>query len=134
VEKIKSLIQLYKVLPETERIIVDILRQIISENILPHIKEKISYQVPYFYGNKGLCIVWPASVKGGGIRQGVLFGIWQGYLIPDKNNYLNHGANKRIFYKIFLQPEDIDEAEIKIVLQEALVVDASFKKIKINGI
>jgi hypothetical protein len=58
----------------------------------------------------------------------VLFGIWQGYLIPDKNNYLDHGTNKRIFYKIFLQPEDIDEAEIKNVLQEALVVDASFKK------
>jgi Domain of unknown function (DU1801) len=127
-EKIKSLVQLYNILPESERIIVDVLRQIIAENITPNIKEKISYQVPYYYGNKGFCIVWPASVKGGGIKQGVLFGIWQGYLIPDKNNYLDHGTNKRIFYKIFLQPEDIDEAEIKNVLQEALVVDASFKK------
>jgi hypothetical protein len=99
-EKIKSLLQLYNIIPETERIIVDVLRQIVTENINATIKEKISYQVPYYFGNKGLCIIWPSAIKGGGIKRGVLFGMWQGYLLQDKNKYLQHGNNKIIFYKI----------------------------------
>jgi hypothetical protein len=126
--KIQSILQLNNILPENERIIVDVLRQIVLENIDETIKEKISYQVPYFYGKKGLCIIWPATIKNGGIKKGVLFGMWQGYLLQDKNNYLDHGTNKRIFYKIFLEPEDINEDKIKILLQEALELDRSFRK------
>ncbi|MBK6817599.1 MAG: hypothetical protein IPG82_19615 [Saprospiraceae bacterium] len=45
--KIKNLVELYDLLPENERIIVDILRDIISAHI-PDIKEKISYNIPFF--------------------------------------------------------------------------------------
>ena len=61
--KIKSLLQLYELLPEQERIIVDVLRQIITGNLASYCKEKISYNVPFFYGKKGICIVWPSSVS-----------------------------------------------------------------------
>jgi hypothetical protein len=70
--KIKSLPDLYEVLPENERIIVDVLRQIISENLPSTCKEKIAYNVPFFYGKKGICIIWPATVPRGGIKEGVL--------------------------------------------------------------
>ncbi len=65
--------QLYELFPGNERIIVDVLRQIIIETLPPEYKEKISYNVPFFYGNRGICIVWPATIPGGGIKEGVLF-------------------------------------------------------------
>ncbi|MEO6220386.1 MAG: hypothetical protein ABIO81_08160, partial [Ginsengibacter sp.] len=68
--KLITLVQLYEVLPENERIIVDVLRQIIIENLPPECKEKISYSVPFFYGNRGICIIWPAAVPRGGIKEG----------------------------------------------------------------
>ena len=45
--KIKSLVQLFEILPENERITVDVLRQIILENLPGYCKEKISYNVFY---------------------------------------------------------------------------------------
>ena len=55
--KIRSLVQLYELLPENERIITDVLRQIVIDNLPAYCKEKISYNVPFFYGNKGICII-----------------------------------------------------------------------------
>src|SRR4051812_29736054 len=99
--KIRSLVQLWEMITEEERIIVDVLRQIVIDNIPPTIKEKISYNVPFFYGNRGLCIIWPASIPRGGFKQGVLFGFWYGCKLMDVDNYLTHGTNKQIFYKIY---------------------------------
>ena len=60
--KIRSLVQLYELLPDNERIITDVIRQIVTDNVPSYCKEKISYNVPFFYGNKGICIIWPATV------------------------------------------------------------------------
>jgi hypothetical protein len=121
--KIKSLLELFEVLPENERIIVDVLRQIILENLPATCKEKISYNVPYFYGRKGICIIWPATIPRGGIREGVLLGFWYGNKLNDVDNYLSKGSNKQIYYKIFKSPEEIDETAIVKLLREAVRVD-----------
>ena len=47
--KIKTLVELFGILPEDERIIVDVLRQIIIETLPEYCKEKISYNVPFFF-------------------------------------------------------------------------------------
>src|SRR5215470_11346928 len=99
--KINSLVQLFAMLPESERIIVDVLRQIIVENLPAYCKEKISYNVPFFYGNKGICIIWPSTVPRGGIKEGVLLGFWYGCKLKDPDRFLTHGTNKQIFYKIY---------------------------------
>ena len=125
--KIKSILHLYERISEEERIMVDVLRQIIQENLPDYCKEKISYNVPYFYGNKGICIVWPASIPRGGIKKGVLLGFWQGYLLQDLDQYLTHGTNKKIFYKIYSSVEDIDEEAIIKLLQEAVALDQSWR-------
>jgi hypothetical protein len=125
--KVKSCIDLI-VLPENERIIVDVLRQIIIESIPPYCKEKISYNVPFFYGNKGICIIWPATIPRGGIKKGVLLGFWHGNKLNDKDNFLTHGTNKQVFYKIFYTPEEINDKPIKKLLKEAIKLDKSFKK------
>ncbi|HKC37726.1 MAG TPA: DUF1801 domain-containing protein [Chitinophagaceae bacterium] len=103
----------------------DVLRQIIRENIPASCKEKISYNVPFFYGKKGICIVWPATIPGGGIKYGVLLGFWYGYKLKDADNYLTHGTNKQIFYKIFHSPEEINSRAIIKLLREAVRLDQS---------
>ena len=121
--KIKSLTQFFDQLTEEERIIVDVLRQIILEQLPPYCREKISYNVPYFYGKRGICIIWPASIPRGGIKSGVLLGFWYGNKLTDVDNYLTHGTNKRIFYKIYQSVEEIDEEAIVKLLKEAVSLD-----------
>jgi hypothetical protein len=119
----RSLLELYDYLPENEVVMVDILRQILIHYLPDYCKEKLSFGVPYFYGKKGICIVWPASVKGGGIRNGVLLGFMYGYKLSDPDGYLTKGTNKKIYYKIFKSPEQIDELAISILLAEAIILD-----------
>lgn len=121
--KIRSLVHLYEVLPENERIITDILRQILTE-ALPHAcKEKLSYNVPCFYGRKRICLIWPATIPRGGIKSGVLLGFCYGNKLNDADHYLIHGNNKQVFYKIFQSADDIDEKAIKKLVEEAVRVD-----------
>ena len=121
--KIKSLVQLYDLLPENEKIIVDVLRHIVIDTLPAYCKEKISFNVPYFYGKKGICIIWPSAVPGGGIKKGVLLGFWHGNKLNDTNNYLIHGTNKQVFYKIYNKPGDINVKEIVRLLNEAVKLD-----------
>ena len=121
--KITSIPQLYEMLPETERLILDVLRQIIKENLPDYCREKISYNVPFFYGKKGICIVWPATVPRGGITRGVLLGFWHGKRLRDPDCYLTRGTNKQVFYKVLYSIEDIDERAIVRLLKEAIRVD-----------
>lgn len=127
-QKISSALQLFEILPEEERIITDVLRQIITENLPAHCKEKMAYSVPFFYGNKGICIIWPATIPRGGIKEGVLLGFWHGNKLKDVNHYLTHGTNKQIFYRIYKQADEIDEQAIITLLQEAIILDASWAR------
>ena len=124
--KIKSLLHLFEILPEEERIIVDVLRQIIIENLPLGYKEKISYNVPFFYGKKGICIIWPATIPRGGIKEGVLLGFWYGNKLKDADHYLTHGTNKQVFYKIFKTAEEITEEAIIKLLHEAVELDSRY--------
>jgi hypothetical protein len=126
--KIKSLLQLYDVIPEHERIIVDVLRAIITEQLPAYCKEKISYQVPYFYGHKGICIIWPSAIPRGGIKKGVLLGFWYGNKLADADNYLTHGTNKQIFYKIYNDVEEINVKAVVKLLKQAVKVDEGWGK------
>ncbi|MEI9959328.1 MAG: DUF1801 domain-containing protein [Ferruginibacter sp.] len=121
--KIKSALHLYEMLPEDERVIVDVLRQIISAHLPENCKEKISYNVPFFYGKKGICIVWPATIPRGGIKKGVLLGFWYGNRLNDVDGYLTHGTNKQIFYKIYHDVDEINQAAIIKLLNEAVQID-----------
>jgi hypothetical protein len=126
-EKTRSILHLYELLPSKEKMITDILRQIIIANLPAYCKEKISYNVPFFHGNRGICIVWPATVPRGGIKEGVLLGFWYGNKLNDVDHYLNHGTNKQIYYKVFKSVKEINEKAIVKLLKEAVRVDQLFK-------
>lgn len=125
--KFQSFVEFWEYIPENERIIVDVLRQIVLETI-PWCKEKLAYNVPYFYGNRRICLIWPGSIPWGGFRSGVFFGFCQGPLLSDPENYLKHGTNKQVFYRIFHSPEEIDEHAITQLLKEAIEIDRKFKR------
>lgn len=134
IPKIESLVQLYDLLPENERIITDVLRQIIRQTLPKDCREKISFNVPYFYGNKGVCIIWPSAIPGGGIKKGVLLGFWYGNRLDDVDHYLTHRTNKQIFYKIYQTAEEIDELAIVKLLNEAVRVDRLSGKTKAGSL
>jgi len=125
--------EFYGLLPENELLITDVLLQIIRSALPDRCGEKISYNVPYFYGNKGICLVWPASIPRGGVAEGVLLGFWYGSLLKDPEGYLDRGTNKQIYYKIFRSADEIDHDRIIALLAEALEVDKAWKRTILRG-
>jgi hypothetical protein len=125
----KSMVEFWEFLPENERIITDVLRQIVLETLPPDTREKLTYNVPFFYGKRRICLIWPSAVPWGGIKSGVLFGLCQGNRLKDQHQYLIHGTNKQFFYKIFQTPEDLekDYDDIVSILKEAVEVDSQFR-------
>ena len=117
------MIEFWEWLPENERIIADVLRQIIIENLPKACKEKLIYNVPFYYGKKRICLLWPGSVPWGGFSSGVMLGFCQGNKLKDPANYLSHGTNKKVYYKIFNLVNEIDERAIVSLLKEAVKID-----------
>ena len=113
-------------LPENERLITDILRQIIIENLPEGCKEKFAWGVPCFYGKRQLCIIWPASVPRGGIKNGVSIAFSQGNKLKNEGGYIHSGTNKKIYYRIIKSVDEIDEYAIVALLKEALALDSKF--------
>ncbi|HRH01533.1 MAG TPA: DUF1801 domain-containing protein [Bacteroidia bacterium] len=121
--KISSVVELMQLLPDDQRLLTDILRQFVLSTLPKDCKEKISYNVPFFYRKRGICIIWPAAIPGGGISKGVLFGFWYGNKLNDGENYLDRGTNKQIFYKLYSKPEEINFEALSRLLKEAYAYD-----------
>ena len=115
-------------LPDHERKMVDLLREIIFECI-PECKEKLSYNVPYFSRYSRICFIWPASIPWGKVKMnGVQLGFCKGYLLQDEFGYLEKGNRKQVFSKTFFNIKDINEDLLKAYLFDAVEIDQSFKK------
>ena len=121
------MVEFWEWLPENERLIVDVLRQIIIEHLPKACKEKLTYNVPFYYGKKRICLLWPASVPCGGFSTGVFLGFSQGNKLKDPFHYLSHGTNKKVYYKIFNSVNEIDERAIVSLLEEAVEIDCVSK-------
>lgn len=125
--KFQSFVEFWDYLPEDERLIVDILRQIILENLPAYCREKLAYNVPFYYGKRRICLIWPGSVPWGGIREGVLLGFCQGNKLADPEGYLHRGTNKQVYYKIYHSVDEINEKAIVSLLKEAVIYDAKLQ-------
>ena len=125
--KFKSLVEFWEYLPEEQRILTDVLRQIVLENLPADCKEKLTYNVPFYYGKRRICLIWPAAVPWGGFNSGVMLGFCQGNKLKDADHYLTHGTNKQIYYKIFQSTDEIETDAIVSILKEAVETDSQFK-------
>jgi Domain of unknown function (DU1801) len=125
--KFRSLVEFWDYLPVQKRIITDVLKQIILENLPAHCKEKLTYNVPFYYGKRRICLIWPATVPWGGFKTGVMLGFCQGNKLEDSGQYLTHGTNKQIYYKIFQSTDEIETNKIVSIIKEAVETDSQFK-------
>lgn len=121
--KFHSFVEFWEYLPENERIITDLLREIILKTLPATTKEKLTYNVPFYYGKRRICLIWPATIPFGGIKSGVLLGFCYGNQLKDEEGYLVHGTNKKIFYKIYQSASEVKKSSIVHLLKEATLLD-----------
>ncbi len=121
--KFNSMGELLAFLPENQLLLVEHLRELIFECV-PGIKERLSFNVPFFSKHKGICYIWPGAVSWGSkTLDGVEFGFNYGYLLVDENNYLDRGNRKQVFSKRFHAVEEIDDEILRAYLFEAVEND-----------
>lgn len=110
-------------LPEDQLEIVDQLRNMILETI-PGVKEKLSFQVPFYSKHSTICLIWPGAVPWGTkTRDGVELAFNKGYLLNDPYGYLEKGSRKQIFNRRFFNTDDIQESIIRQLLLDAAELD-----------
>ena len=114
-------------LPEDELKIVEALRNLIFECI-PEVKEKLAYNVPYYYQHGRICFIWPGSVPWGKkLKKGVEFGFCKGNKLSDPS-YLNTGNRKEVYTKTFNTFKEIDWERMRQLIFEATVIDLETAK------
>ncbi len=122
-----------------EKLITQRLRSIILETG-PQLREKISFGVPYFYHNRQVCFVWPASCIPCGMQKSdklmVTLGFCYGNLLSNEQGLLVADNRKQVYVVPIHSMNEIDERSIIELVQEAILVDDEFgkqKKRKKNG-
>lgn len=123
----KNVGEFLDVLPDEERSIVLFLRDIILSSLYPVI-EKLTYNVPFYYGQSRICFIWPSSIPWGGIKKGVALGFCHGHLLSDNPGYLEKAGRKEVTSKTFLSFENIVRHLVKSYLLEAQEIDKLTKK------
>ena len=119
-----SIEEFLEYLPEDERNVTNSLRQLVYDCI-PEVKEKLSYQVPFFSRHKTLCFIWPGSVLWGKKRayEGVRLGFTHGKLLSDEERDLRLDQRKHVAYMEFKSVNEIPFDKMRQWLFESVVLD-----------
>lgn len=111
-------------LPADERALTERLREfIISE--APSLRERISFNVPFYKGRRDVCFLWPASVLWGSKKTyaGVRFGFSYGTLLADRAGYLAQGDRKQVLWRDLQDLSRTDEQMLAQLLAQAVRLD-----------
>lgn len=111
-------------LPEDELEVVEALRSIVL-SAMPNCREKLSYNVPFYFLNRAVCFIWPQSVLWGKkeMDHGVRIGFHKGYLMDDPDGYLDRGNRKQVYTRDFKTRQEIDPKILRSYLFQAIVLD-----------
>ncbi len=123
--KFRNVTDFLESLPEIELVIVETLRELYLESI-PNCKEKLAYNVPFYYRHSRIVFIWPASVPWGSVDKGVVFGFCKGTQLFN----LDISNKKSVGRKIFTSAKDININEIRQLLYEAVLLDEQDHKKK----
>ena len=108
-----------------ERVMIYELMQIIQD--CAELQIKISYGVPYFYGNRRVFFLWPASAAFGP-KSGLLFGFCQGAMMVDQHGYLDRSERKQLATLTLHSVADVPEQVLREYIQQALMLDQQFSR------
>lgn len=115
-------------LPDDELKVTEYLRRIVFDCI-PEVKEKLSFNVPFYSVHKGICFIWPASVLWGKKQTytGVRFGFQYGCLLTDDTQYFDKGKRKQITWREFKSTRDINTELLRSYIFEAVFIDGQHR-------
>jgi len=118
--KFHSYVEFYEALTDDHKVMTSMLKELIYDAI-PEIKEKLSWNVPFFYKNQTICFIWPGSIPWGKkTYEGVQLGFNKGHLMKP-NELMEQGDRKQITLKTFRSAEEIEDnlEAISAILKEA---------------
>lgn len=121
----KTLDEFMDYLPEEELELVLFLRKIILE-CMPDCKEKLAYNVPFYYRHSRICYIWPASIPWGKVENGVAIGFCKGVSFLDEIFETEKFSSKLTFTSV----KEIDVAFLKQQIYEAIIIDEQIVKAK----
>lgn len=125
--------ELLDFLPEDQLAVILPLRDLVLETI-PHVEERLSYQVPYYRRHAHICFLWPGAVAWGNkTYEGVRFGFTQGHLLQDEDGYLDKGDRKQVYWKDILSPNEINYDILEQLLMQAQEVDTHLHQEKLKS-
>jgi hypothetical protein len=125
-----SIDEFLEFLPADQLELTQYLRKMVFDCV-PDVEERLSFNVPYYFGNAGMFFIWPGAVGWGKkTYAGVRFGFQSGYLMQDEIGYLDRGTRKQIFWKDFLSLAEIDNDILRAYIFEAVEIDAQKAKRK----
>ena len=122
--RFSSVAALLDFLPADERALTEQLRELIISEA-PDLKERLSFNVPFYKGRRDVCFIWPASVLWGRKKtyEGVRFGLSYGSLVPGCEPYLQRGDRKQVCWRDLHRLTSTDERMIRTVLRAGFAVD-----------
>ena len=112
-------------LSEGELEIVLFLRKVIFE-CMPDCKEKLAYNVPFYYRHSRICYIWPASIPWGKVDKGLAIGFCKSASFLDETFETTKFASKQIFNSV----SEIDIVLLKQQIHEAILIDNQIVKAK----
>lgn len=113
-------------LPSGERKVVEALRTLVLSSV-PDVREKLSYNVPFYSRNKRMFYIWPPAVPWGKHRDGgVHFGFCYGYLLSDPYGLLEKGNRKQVFYQEYRNAREIEKFRLIEFIYSAIELDDGF--------
>jgi hypothetical protein len=89
-------------------------------------KEKLAYNVPFFYRHSRICYIWPASIPWGKVEKGVAIGFCKGASFLDETFENTKFSSKLTFTSV----KEIDIAFLKQQIFEAILIDEQIVKAK----
>ena len=131
--KFRDIEEMLDSLSREERKITEFLRSLILDTI-PSAREKLSFNVPFYFLRKNVCHIWPGSVAWGKkTYEGVSIGFSYGSQLLDEIGYLDKGNRKQIFTKTFHSIPEIDVKLVRSYLFESAMIDEEFYQQKKAG-
>jgi hypothetical protein len=110
-------------LPPDQLELVELLRELVFECI-PDVKEKMTYNIPFYRLFGSICYIWPGAVAWGGKTwPGVTIGFNKGYLLGEIGHFLEAENRKHVWLKRYFKPEEVDADQIRACLFASVDLD-----------
>ncbi len=124
---VKSLDDFLEQCNDEERQVVELVRHELG--LYPEVRTKLSYGVPYFYRNRRIAFVWPASAAFGP-KHGVLIGFCFGSQLIDHDALLQLGDRRQVSWLHVQTRDEVPIPALRNFLAQAMMIDDAFGSAK----